>query len=393
MGANSLQTWLITPHDPLVFRDGKPFTAIPGSRARSMPFPSPATLAGAVRTRSAALDNGGRFPTGDQNVINRILGFQVIGPLLFDVRRQELLVPAPRDALFVQLEQPDEARARLMPLRPWQESQEVLTNLPAGLRLVGPISSATGKEHSKAPQFWRWERIEAWLRAPEIVESANLHEWGLQRLPMDTRTHVSIERGTGTAREGALFQTSGLTLLQVPQRGRLPALSESTEFAFVVQTDAQPFAPGLDTLGGERRVVWWQACDRSIPSCPEEIRRAILEIRRGRLILVTPAWFEKGYMPEWLLQHPTGVKLKIVGAAVGRPTYASGWDYAKKAPKPARRLAPAGSVYFFEITQGSETAIERFIDSVWMKPISDGEQERRDGFGVALLGTWLDEEA
>ena len=56
-------------------------------------------------------------------------------------------------------------------------------------------------------------------------------------------------------------------------------------------------------------------------------------------------------------------------------------------PKPTRRLAPAGSVYFLELT-GADDAIGRFVDAVWLQAISDDEQDQRDGFGLALLGAW-----
>jgi len=29
-------------------------------------------------------------------------------------------------------------------------------------------------------------------------------------------------------------------------------------------------------------------------------------------------------------------------------------------------------------------------DATWLAPVSDFEQERRDGFGLAFLGTWED---
>ncbi|HFE65916.1 MAG TPA: CRISPR-associated protein Cmr3, partial [Chloroflexi bacterium] len=106
------------------------------------------------------------------------------------------------------------------------------------------------------------------------------------------------------------------------------------------------------------------------------------------------AYFQEGFLPTWVCeQHLSGVKLRIVGAAVGRPVYVSGWDYEERAPKPTRRLAPAGSAYFFEITDGDEAAIERFIEETWLSPISDDEKNRFDGFGVALLGAWNEKEA
>ena len=41
--------WIIEPRDPLIFGDGKPFSAIPGARAKSLLFPHPPTLAGSMR--------------------------------------------------------------------------------------------------------------------------------------------------------------------------------------------------------------------------------------------------------------------------------------------------------------------------------------------------------
>ena len=46
-----MKTWIIEPVDPVLFGDGRPFTAVPGSRATSLPLPPPSTLAGGVRTR------------------------------------------------------------------------------------------------------------------------------------------------------------------------------------------------------------------------------------------------------------------------------------------------------------------------------------------------------
>ncbi|MCF6192383.1 MAG: type III-B CRISPR module-associated protein Cmr3, partial [Candidatus Hydrothermae bacterium] len=76
---NALQTWMALPHDSLIFRDGRPFTAVPGARAKTLPFPFPSTIAGAIRTRSGALGHGGLFPI-DENVIEKVKSFPVVGP-------------------------------------------------------------------------------------------------------------------------------------------------------------------------------------------------------------------------------------------------------------------------------------------------------------------------
>lgn len=401
MNSTTLTTWLILPHDPLVFRDGRPFAATPGARAASLPFPYPSTLAGAVRTRSGALANGGVFPKENKAVIQRVLGYRVVGPFLFDKARNEMLFPAPQDALLLRLEPHNDTRAQRVPLKPTTRFQEVLTNLPEELQLVAPVIEAKAKPHPGAPTFWYWSQMAAWLKMPQADE-VNLADLGLGRLPVDVRVHVSIAPDKGTAREGFLFQTAGLTFVRVARKSKDDDGQEMAELGLLVQTDA-PLKDGWDTLGGERRVVAWQQADEgALPACPPEVQQAILRERRGRLILATPAYFEQGFLPTWVCEHPSGVKLRIVGAAVGRPVHVSGWDYKEHTPKPTRRLVPAGSVYFFEIVEGDEAAIKRFIGEVWLRPISDNchdcgdsseEQYRRDGFGVALLGTWNGKEA
>lgn len=389
MRDTTLRTWLVVPHDPLVFRDGRPFAATPGARAVSVPFPYPSTLAGAVRTRSGALANGGVFPTGDEAkaVIRQVLGYQVVGPFLFDTRQNEVLFPAPQDALLVKLEPHNERRAKRVPLQPTTRFQGVHTNLPEGLQLVAPIEDAKTKRHPNTPAFWRWRHMRAWLQVPQADE-VELDTLGIRALPPDYRMHVSIQAETRTAEEGALFQTGGLTFVWVPRKSTEVKLHEAAELGLLVQTNA-PLEPGTDTLGGERRVVAWQLAPQdALPACPPEVQQAILREKRGRLILATPAYFQKGFLPTWVCEHPSGVRLRIVAAAVGRPVHVSGWDYEKKTPKPTRRVAPAGSIYFFEIVEGDDAAIAQFIDEVWLRPISDEEQYRRDGFGVALLGTW-----
>ena len=101
---------------------------------------------------------------------------------------------------------------------------------------------------------------------------------------------------------------------------------------------------------------------------------------------MTPAWFEHGYLPEWVRSN-YGVKASVEGAIVNRYQTVSGWDYDIQRPKPTRRLAPAGSVYFLKL-QGTPEQRQDFINAVWLKPVSDDAQSRLDGYGIAVLGSW-----
>jgi CRISPR-associated protein Cmr3 len=386
-----MKTWLIEPRDPLVFRDGKPFTAIPGARAVSIPFPLPSTLAGAVRTRSGKIQHNWHFPAGDEQAIADLLNKQVIGPLLCAVGPdevvQDLFLPAPQDALVLQRDPSDTVHGDLVPLVP-RESDAVQTNLPDGLRLLYPTQPAKAKPHKNAPDFWSWAQLLDWLQTPREAEKVELASLGLRGLEYAYRTHVSINPRTSTAQEGALFQTGGLEFVMAKRDDgyRHVCLSQTRQFGLLLTTDAE-LKSGPDFLGGERRVVQWREAQFDLPGCPDAVRSVINQTKRGRLILATPGIFEKGYLPTWVCQAVPGVKVRIVAAAVSRYQSISGWDYKKGEPKPSRRLAPAGSVYFFEI-EGDEKGIDDFIEGAWWKPISDAEQDRRDGFGVALVGVW-----
>jgi hypothetical protein len=48
-------------------------------------------------------------------------------------------------------------------------------------------------------------------------------------------------------------------------------------------------------------------------------------------------------------------------------------------------MVPAGSVYFFHVIQGSA---ENFVPQCWLRSVSDARQDRLDGYGLALWGTW-----
>ncbi len=70
-----------------------------------------------------------------------------------------------------------------------------------------------------------------------------------------------------------------------------------------------------------------------------------------------------------------------------RAQVVSGWDFEKSSPKPTRRLMPVGSVFFLKL-QGDKVSIGEWVDALWMQTISDQDVDRRDGFGLAVLGTW-----
>lgn len=135
----------------------------------------------------------------------------------------------------------------------------------------------------------------------------------------------------------------------------------------------------------------WRRSEKTFPTCPATIKEAIKRTNSCRLILLTPACFQEGYYPTWLhTDHAKacGVTVEIKAIAMRRPQVVSGWDLTVSKPKSSRRLAPAGSVFFLSVKGTTDAALEQWIEATWMQCISDHDQDRRDGFGLAVLGTW-----
>ncbi len=375
-----MSLWLLIPRDPLIFRDGRPFTAVPGERARSRPFPLPSTLAGAIRTMVGIDPKTGKF---DKERIPELKDLSIRGPFLVeleeDCRVKEWLFPAPADALLVDAAKP--VRYSLAPLAKLPGTDYNLD----GLYLVGPARMVKDKPISEPPRFWRRTALDNWLLQP-ADGPVDLDALGISGPVREARIHVSITPGTQTALPGALFQTSGLEFLYRKKSASVPTgLGQVQTLALAVETDAGIRA-GLGYVGGERRMGRWQPAEDDLPPCPPELKQAIVAQAHCRLLLVTPAYFEHGFFPKWLGQAHN-LEVKVQAVALPRYQTQSGWDYNLRRPKPTRRLTPAGSVYFLSL-QGDRAAREAFVDAVWLQSISDTPQPRLDGYGLALLGTW-----
>lgn len=380
--------WLIEPRDPVIFRDGRPFNASPGARATTLAHPFPSTIVGAARTRSGRKTDG-KF---DETRIQDLLAEELRGPLLVRLDGSQSIIdwlfPVPADALLLRPETADSHTARLIPVTVLDSPAGAYTDL-AGLKLVGTVGVEKGKPLPQAPTYWNRSQFETWLSAPMRNDSLDLTATSSWGPTSESRIHVSMGEYQ-TAEDGALFQTTGLrfTTLDRPDTDGTPKLAGIKHFALALDTSAKLTA-GVDFLGGERRAVRWHSPQpaETLPTCPPQIRQAIKASKHCRLVLLTPGLFKDGYQPSWIRDAIPGVGAQIEAAAVHRYQTVSGWDFEHQRPKPTRRLAPAGSVYFLKL-DGNDGTIEKFIDTIWMHNVSDDPQDRLDGFGLAMLGVW-----
>lgn len=377
-----MQKWIISPRDPLIFRDGKPFTTAPGSRAETMAMPFPSTLAGAVRTLAGPDSVTGEFNPAR---IEFLMTKQIFAPLLVELDQNEKIIkyffPAPADAVLFKTSDTEKAeRYNLLPL----DIGDNRTDLK-NIKICGPKEIVKEKPHSKQPSFWDWDHFYDWIAGPINKDTVILNELGIQGLTKEVRTHVRIEAKTQVADDGGLFQTSGLEFNVLDKKPEEHYhLKDCRKFGLLVLSAAD-LTEGTNLLGGESRIVQWNKVkDNPLPfeTCPELIRQKIIENGTCRLILITPAYFSNGHLPTWLADQ---FEVKVEAVLNHRYEGVSGWDFAKKQAKPSRKLMPAGSVLFLSIPKEKR---KQFIDGVWFKTVSDDEQTRLDGFGLAMLGVW-----
>lgn len=376
------QALYITGVDTILFRDGRPFDTTPGSVATGLVAPYPSTLAGFIRTHV------GR-PIGDWAAARDI---RFRGPLL--TCNGEVILPAPADAVPIQ----DEGSLRIMRLTPRDDLPE-----GAGADMPGamlPLRVTEDVKPARGVAWWTWDQVMDWLceTAPGLALQDHLAP------PREQRVHIAIEKASGTAEEGKLFTTSMVAFEGFAQdRGH-------QRWAYLCQVsipDGLELAPGIAPLGGEQRLGRIEAADRAWPTCPRPLQDKLAAAKGVRMVLATPAVFEYGWYPAWLDKttkegSPPGcetVRLKLRAAAVPRREAVSGWDLTSGKPKPVRWLAPAGSVYFFEVLEGDPAAL---ANQGWLASMSDEEpagngnqprqNNRNDGFGLALWGAWSKEE-
>lgn len=407
-------TWIIEPRDPLIVRDGRPFGPNPGARAKSLSFPFPSTTTGGLRTRSGLDENTGAFKT---DLIVALKQIEVRGPLLVELdptgEVTEWLLPAPADALLLPKDDSSvtsnsAVRHRLVPI----QTKETNSNLPDDLALVGlPVTPVKlVKPLKKPPRFWYWKQYLTWLTDPQNESQVTPEVLGHDGPMSEQRMHVKIDPSSFIGEEGFLFQTSGLEfargdgangLSTIEQFGQVKRLALALTINTQSKTELSPKA-GLAPLGGERRLMQWRESKADWPQLPDKLKTTIVAQGACRLLLLTPAYFRQGFRPSWLLQPQYDVTPELKAAAVAQPQVVSGWDFTLNrsgrpgAPKPTRRLAPAGSVFYLKLN-GDKTAIEQWVEAMWLQCVSDdGENEpagqnRRDGFGLAALGVWTGE--
>jgi CRISPR-associated protein Cmr3 len=410
----------ISPHDPIIARDGRPFGKNQGIRMKSLDWPYPSVLAGSLRTMLGKMN--GEFSDA---TVQALLEIDIAGPL--PMKGKQLYLPHPKDILAKKTDK----KIIAIPLRPVAMRDGKYCDLPMGglLPTMLPNSVDEGFKPEKMPAFWSMSKMTAWLANPngsdftlcpdsktkpeeEDVDDQECKKSNpdfLDAPEKDERVHVGISSDTGSAEDGLLFMSVGLDLASRCPGNEIRLAAKVNSVGVFEKLISK--LDGIHPFGGERRLAQWSRIKEPIGwSCPDEISSKLVESNSGkiRMVLATPAIFLKGWLPRWLSLRtqedgkeilegipPEALdsqRLRLVSACVDRWKPISGWSAENKSrgPKAIRRLVPAGSVYFFEAQSGKEASA--LAKSHWLRSVCDDPQDCKDGFGLAVWGVWEEAE-
>lgn len=377
---------LIKPRDTLFFKDARPFRKGVETEGYSIFPPNPSTVYGALRTAFIS-ENGGldKFLDGSlKNYIgvppekkygklsNEMGDFRLKGIFLSE-DSEDIYFPLPLDLINIEGE--------LKPLE-LRENREFKSNMPSEMILWNPlpgkVEGLSGALISKK-DFYSYIKGDSEDLCPIEFDDYAVIE-----------PKVGIERNNETkaSRDGMLYR---LNTVRLREKYAIYAEYEGVDFP----------EKGILKLGGEGKSCYYKRVDLTLADFFREnldyIKDKIEETQRFKLYFSTPAIFSHGWRPSWLAdeknafsidpevfkaRYNLSLKCKLLAAAVGRARYIGGWDIANNRPKPMYKAIPAGSVFYYELSE-DETA-DDIIDAFWCKNISDYFAE--EGYGLTWVG-------
>ena len=375
----------VQPLDVLMIRGNKSFGG-DGQHGEAVMPPWPSLFAGAFRSALLGKDAGqlASFAHADNRLageLGAVLGsrddpgsFAIhwlsLARLDAEVDTPLAIVPLPADHVAFD----DPRVSTLVSLQPSQPPAGTLASgdlpLVAQLRIARQIK----------PQGGRWldaAGLAAHLRGElptRTLSSADLFK-------RETRLGIALDHGSRTAADGALYTSEAI------------ALDSSVGFLVGCEGDNGQLAKsGHLRLGGDGKGARHRETAFSAPVMPlPEIGAS----RCFRIILATPGLFTGGWLPERVARCGTaeyrlqgdGFSARLACAVVPRFDTISGWDLARQQPKTAQRVAPSGSVYWFDDLVGDVGKLAEWVArGLWGD--NPDRQRRAEGFNRAWLGLW-----
>jgi len=343
-----MNTLFLEPHDVLYLRGNKLFGDA-GAHGEALMPPWPSMAAGAIRSRLMA----------ENQTIESLADFRLTHFGLAQRKADgsaEPLWPLPAD-LIVNSETLDNATYfQPIPLENGIASSYALPLLP--------VFAADKPSKPEGGLWLNREGIAAWLSGSPIKASHLIR--ASQLWATDPRLGIALDAEKRSAADGKIYTTETI------------ALAKDVGFITASSGHTQQLANGdLLRLGGDGRAATVHAITLNTPETDWD---RIEKEGRFRLLLTTPGIFADGWQPE-------GISAELVAAAVSRAETISGWDLLTGKPKAAQRIAPTGSVFWFECH-------DKLVDLQALKNLVDNglvlndASRRAEGFNHCRIAPW-----
>lgn len=369
----------LVPRDGFFAKDGRGWHTSASGRGHGLDWPWPSTVLGALRTlwgRSEETRTGTTFTPDDWRSRTQAIKLGRTLVLHRDHgsawRSEDTAWPVPLDSLWL------EGRSEVQRLHPVKPMAPTLgrDNDDAREALWRPVPDDAHKPLA-SPRWWSSEEFVSWLAGKPV--SVRDEALGTTRR---VQIHVGIRPEELTSDDGVLFS-----------HDVVETLDSGGEWALGVEVDLPAGElPKVATLGSDSRLSHIESLPPTLFEAPARVIEAFRTASPGlRLVAASPLCFEKGWLPDGLVNESgeyrgqlAGLDVVLRAAFVARPVHVSGWDMAKGEPKPISRMVPPGAVYFFERAEGKPFG-EVEVKSLWLGALGTRIDE---GFGRVVPGVW-----
>lgn len=391
----------IEPSDVLLFRDGRPFSAGEGHRARSVFPPTPNTTQGVIRSKVLA-DRCGRYQEYKDGCINcseknnctisEEIGtpgqgnygkMWLKGALIAKYEKSNLTTyfPVPADVVQVKKKNGDDSDKELRFLHPLRE---VIPGAKNDLNYyLHPLWTSETTPVEAIQGFWNHEDLAKYLlgNSPNnAVNSSQLYQ-------RESRFGIEIDNSLQAVQEGKIYQTEFIRCgdnvgLYIEIEG-ITALSETSYLD-----------TGLIAIGGENRAAsYTKTHGINWDNFRKDLTNKLKYSDGFKIYLATPTIFDsehqQGWLPKWidtktLSGEYKGINVQLIAAAISGYQTIGGWDVANNKPKPTRRAVMAGSVYYFQ----TKATPEEILTAFHWQNLADEDSEAQIGYGLSLVGSW-----
>ncbi|WP_130864415.1 type III-B CRISPR module-associated protein Cmr3 [Bacilliculturomica massiliensis] len=368
--------YVIKPVDNLFFRSSVPFEAggeTVGVKGIFPPLPS--VYAGAFRPLYNASEAGGQRLKIGMNGLWLDEGYYFPAPL--DMQRLEV------------------RRGEDWLLRPMGLKKRPLSNYPLDY-FLHTASQAAGKSKEKKNLYLSEQDLSCYLNG--CVNQVAAKDMDDGYIISESKIGIEVERGSGTSKNQQMYQVVSVR----PAKG----LKLAVDVSGVNVNDRQ-----LIKLGGEGKTALVRNGQHQLAIQVSKKE----ESRFFKLYLATPAIFKNGWLPGWIDKagmtgrfsyRKKSVKVRLISACVGRRVPCGGFGFDREAgqyrPKELRFAVPAGSVYYFELLQGTIEEAAALFDRKTISDYREGlgfdykvfDRSRYcdRGFGYALVGALSEEQ-